>query len=206
MTAPYMARILAATPSPVAQEMLLSPSSKSTIEISLVREAAISGLSGTAILFDKVNQGPLQREKLRQMAPGIQARPAEADRSKNPSQGRSTSPHLSVARSFTALRQPASAAMARTEQDYRTLAPSLTGPIGSPGARIVSLKILIHGLTGPIHDQWQRASLPSPSCRVSESTLRSRDGDIADISTFIRANWTNRAARRSAEATVTESP
>ena len=56
MTAPYKARVLAATPSPLAQEALVSLL-KEHHKISLVREAAISGLSGTAILFDKVNKG-----------------------------------------------------------------------------------------------------------------------------------------------------
>ncbi|RZN87633.1 MAG: hypothetical protein EVB10_05290, partial [Verrucomicrobiaceae bacterium] len=56
MTAPYKARVLAATPSPLAQEALVSLLEKHH-KISLVREAAISGLSGTATLFDKVNKG-----------------------------------------------------------------------------------------------------------------------------------------------------
>ena len=56
MTAPYIARILATTPSPIAQERLVV-FLKRHHKTSLVREAAISGLSGTAILFDKVNKG-----------------------------------------------------------------------------------------------------------------------------------------------------
>ena len=63
------------------------------------------------------------------------------------------------------------------------------------------MKILIHGLTGPILINGKTFTPQAfmPGLGVNPSI---NDGDIADISTFIRANWTNRASKIT-EATVT---
>lgn len=200
MTAPYIARILAATPSPVAQEALVV-FLKQHHKKSLVREAAISGLGGTAILFDKVNKGRFSEKSFDKWLQESKRGPQKQIDPKTLLKGE----HLASFIRGEKLYSTTAACIGCHGQDGAGLAnlgPQLDGSDWVIGSEIRLVKILIHGLTGPIQIN-QKTFTPQafmPGLGVNPTIT---DGDIADISTFIRANWTNRAPKIT-EATVTK--
>jgi mono/diheme cytochrome c family protein len=200
MTAPYKARILAATPSPVAQEALVALLKKHH-KISLVREAAISGLSGTAILFDKINQGRFSEKSFDKWLLESKRGPQKQIDPKTLLK----EDHLASFIRGEKLYNTAAACIGCHGQDgagLPNLGPQLDGSDWVTGSEERLVKILIHGLTGPIQINGETFTPQAfmPGLGVNPTI---KDGDIADISTFIRANWTNRAPEIS-EATVTE--
>ena len=82
------------------------------------------------------------------------------------------------------------------------LGPQLDGSDWVTGSEERLVKILIHGLTGPIQINGKTFTPQAfmPGLGVNPTI---KDKDIADISTFIRANWTNRAPKIT-EVTVTD--
>ena len=198
MTAPYIARILATTPSPIAQERLVV-FLKRHHKTSLVREAAISGLSGTAILFDKVNKGRFSEKSFDKWLQESKRGPQKQIDPKTLLKGE----HLASFIRGEKLYSTTAACIGCHGQDgagLPNLGPQLDGSDWVTGSESRLVKILIHGLTGPIQIN-QRTFTPQafmPGLGVN-STIK--DGDIADVSTFIRANWTNRA-QKVTEATV----
>ncbi|MDB4457716.1 c-type cytochrome, partial [Akkermansiaceae bacterium] len=199
MTAPYIARILAATPSPVAQETLVALLKKHH-GVSLVREAAISGLSGTSILFDKVNKGRFSEKSFDKWLLESKRGPQKQIDPKTLLKGE----HLASFIRGEKLYSTAAACIGCHGQDgagLPNLGPQLDGSDWVTGSEDRLVKILIHGLTGPIMINRKNFTPLAfmPGLGVNP-TIKNRD--IADISTFIRANWTNRAAQVT-EATVT---
>ena len=200
MTAPYIARILAATPSPVAQETLVA-FLKQHHKTSLVREAAISGLGGTAILFDKVNRGRFSEKSFDKWLQESKRGPQKQIDPKTLLKGE----HLASFIRGEKLYSTTAACIGCHGQDGAGLAnlgPQLDGSDWVIGSEIRLVKILIHGLTGPIQINRKTFTPQAfmPGLGVNPTIT---DGDIADVSTFIRANWTNRAPKIT-EATVTK--
>ena len=200
MTAPYIARILAATPSPVAQETLVV-FLKQHHKTSLVREAAISGLGGTAILFDKVNRGRFSEKSFDKWLQESKSGPQKQIDPKTLLKGE----HLASFIRGEKLYSTTAACIGCHGQDGAGLAnlgPQLDGSDWVIGSEIRLVKILIHGLTGPIQINRKTFTPQAfmPGLGVNPTIT---DGDIADVSTFIRANWTNRAPKIT-EATVTK--
>ncbi len=200
MTAPYIARILAATPSPVAQETLVV-FLKQHHKTSLVREAAISGLGGTAILFDKVNRGRFSEKSFDKWLQESKRGPQKQIDPKTLLKGE----HLASFIRGEKLYSTTAACIGCHGQDGAGLAnlgPQLDGSDWVIGSEIRLVKILIHGLTGPIQINRKTFTPQAfmPGLGVNPTIT---DGDIADVSTFIRANWTNRAPKIT-EATVTK--
>ncbi|MCH1420298.1 MAG: c-type cytochrome [Akkermansiaceae bacterium] len=200
MTAPYIARILAATPSPVAQETLVA-FLKQHHKTSLVREAAISGLGGTAILFDKVNRGRFSEKSFDKWLQESKSGPQKQIDPKTLLKGE----HLASFIRGEKLYSTTAACIGCHGQDGAGLAnlgPQLDGSDWVIGSEIRLVKILIHGLTGPIQINRKTFTPQAfmPGLGVNPTIT---DGDIADVSTFIRANWTNRAPKIT-EATVTK--
>lgn len=199
MTAPYKARVLAATPSPLAQEALVSLLEEHH-KISLVREAAISGLSGTAILFDKVNKGRFSEKSFDKWLQESKRGPQKQIDPKTLLKGE----HLASFMRGEKLYSTTAACIGCHGQDgagLPNLGPQLDGSDWVTGSEDRLVKILIHGLTGPILINGKTFTPQAfmPGLGVNPSI---NDGDIADISTFIRANWTNRASKIT-ESTVT---
>ena len=199
MTAPYIARMLAATPSPVAQETLVV-FLKQHHKTSLVREAAISGLGGTAILFDKVNKGRFSEKSFDKWLQESKRGPQKQTDPKTLLKGE----HLASFIRGEKLYSTTAACIGCHGQDGAGLAnlgPQLDGSDWVIGSESRLVKILIHGLTGPIMINGKSFTPLAfmPGLGVNPTI---KNSDIADISTFIRANWNNRAAQVT-EATVT---
>lgn len=200
MTAPYIARVLATTPSPVAQEALVTLLSKHG-KISLVREAAISGLGSTALLFDKVNKGRYSEKSFDKWLKESKRGPQKQIDPKSLLKGQ----HLASFKRGEKLYSTTAACIGCHGQDgagLDNLGPQLDGSNWVTGSEDRLVKILIHGLTGPIMINGKKFTPQAfmPGLGVNPTI---KDGDIADISTFIRANWTNRAPRVT-EATVSK--
>ena len=200
MTAPYKARVLAATPSPIAQEALVLLL-KRHHKVSLVREATISGLSGTALLFDKVNKGRFSETSFDKWLQESKRGPQKQIDPKALLKGE----HLASFKRGEKLYSTTAACIGCHGQDgagLPNLGPQLDGSDWVTGSEDRLVKILIHGLTGPIMINGKTFTPQAfmPGLGVNQTI---KDRDIADISTFIRANWTNRA-RKITEATVTE--
>ena len=200
MTAPYVARVLAATPSPVAQEALVALLKKHH-KVSLVREAAISGLGGTALLFDKVNKGRFSEKSFDKL---LQESKRGPQKQVDPTT-LITGEHLASFKRGEKLYSTTAACIGCHGQDgagLPNLGPELDGSDWVTGSEDRLVKILIHGLTGPIVINGKTFTPQAfmPGLGVNPTI---KDGDIADLSTFIRANWTNRAPRVT-EATVSQ--
>ncbi|MEN8771936.1 MAG: c-type cytochrome [Akkermansiaceae bacterium] len=200
MTAPYIARVLAATPSPVAHEALVV-FLKNHHKVSLVREAAISGLSGTALLFDKINKGRFSEKSFDKWLQESKRGPQKEVDPRTLLKGE----HLASFNRGEKLYSTTAACIGCHGQDgtgLPNLGPQLDGSDWVTGNEDRLVKILIHGLTGPIEINGKTFTPQAfmPGLGVNPTI---KDGDIADISTFIRSNWTNRAPRVTA-ATVTK--
>ena len=190
MTAPYKARVLAATPSPVAHEALVALLKKHH-KISLVREAAISGLGRTAVLFDKVNKGRFSEKGFDKWLDESKRGPQKQIDPSTLLKGE----HLASFKRGEKLYSTTAACIGCHGQDgggLDNLGPQLDGSDWVTGSEERLVKILLHGLTGPIMVNGKKFTPQAfmPGLGVNPMI---KDGDIADISTFIRANWTNRA-------------
>mgnify|MGYP006083031065 FL=1 len=190
MTLPYQARALATIHSPAAQEALVQLL-KDHHKISLVKESTIAGLGGNAKLFDKVNKGRFSEKTFdKWLAESKRGPQKEFDPS-------------------TLLKGDHLVSFKRGEKLYSTIAACI-GCHGEDGAGLENLgpqldhsdwvtgdesrlvKILLHGLTGPIMINGKKHTPQAfmPGLEVNPSI---KDQDIADLATFIRANWTNRS-------------
>lgn len=190
MTAPYKARVLAATPSPVAHEALVALLEKHH-KVSLVREAAISGLGRTAVLFDKVNKGRFSEKGFDKWLDESKRGPQKQIDPSTLLKGE----HLASFKRGEKLYSTTAACIGCHGQDgggLDNLGPQLDGSDWVTGSEERLVKILLHGLTGPIMVNGKKFTPQAfmPGLGVNPTI---KDGDIADISTFIRANWTNRA-------------
>lgn len=200
LTLPYQARLLASISTKEAQEALVTFLKKYGDE-DFVKQAAIAGLAKNAQLFDSVNQGRYSSKRfntwLKESKKGPQA---EID-PKSLIKGE----HL--------------ASFIRGEKLYMNRAACI-GCHGANGAGIDNLgpqldhsdwvtgpetrlvKVLLHGLTGPIKIHGETFTPQAFMPGLGQNTSIS-DQDIADISTYLRANWTNRAPQVTTK-TVTE--
>jgi glucose/arabinose dehydrogenase/mono/diheme cytochrome c family protein len=190
MTLPYQARVLAATHSSSAQEALVKILDTNP-KVSFLREAAISGLGGNAKLFDKVNKGRFSDKTFDKWL-------AESKRGPQKEIDPATllkGDHLVSFQRGKKLYSTAAACIGCHGDDgagLENLGPQLDHSDWVTGSEDRLVKTLLHGLTGPIKINGKTftplAFMPGLGQNPSI-----KDQDIADISTFIRANWSNRA-------------
>ncbi len=198
MTLPYQARVLASTHSSEAQEALVSLLKKNP-KVDFLKEAAISGLSENAALFAKVNDGRYSEKNFdkwiaeSKKGPQKQIDPATLLKGE----------HLISFNRGKELYSTRAACIGCHGADgagLENLGPQLDNSDWVTGSQTRLVKILLHGLTGPIKINGKEfkplAFMPGLGQNPSI-----KDQDIADISTFIRANWNNRAPQVT-EATV----
>ena len=192
MTLPYQARALASMTSAAAQEALVGLLTNHH-KVAFVKEAAIMGLGGNAALFDQVNKGRFSEKKFSGWLAALKRGPQK---------------ELDPA---TLLRGEHLASFKRGGQLYSTTAACI-GCHGADGAGLDNLgpqldqsdwvtgsedrlvKILLHGLTGPIMVNGKKFT-PQAFMPGLGQNPTIKDRDIADLATFIRANWSNRASQ-----------
>lgn len=192
MTLPYQARALATTPSLSAQEALVALLMQHS-QVSFVREATIMGLAGNARLFDRVNNSRFSEKDfdtwLNQLKKGPQKEfdPASLLRGE----------HLASFKRGQTLYSTTAACIGCHGADgsgLENLGPQLDGSNWVTGSEDRLVKILLHGLTGPIMINGKKFTPQAfmPGLGVNPTI---KDRDIADLATYVRANWSNRATR-----------
>jgi glucose/arabinose dehydrogenase/mono/diheme cytochrome c family protein len=200
MTLPYQARVLAATHSSSAQEALVQLL-KENRKVDFIKEAAISGLGENAKLFDKVNKGRFTDKAFDRWIAESKRGPQKEIDPTSLLKGE----HLLSFKRGKELYSTTAACIGCHGDDgagLENLGPQLDHSDWVTGDEIRLVKVLLHGLTGPIQINGKTftplAFMPGLGQNPSI-----KDQDIADLATFIRANWTNRAAQVTAE-TVTK--
>lgn len=192
MTLPYQARVLAATHSSSAQEALVKILNAHP-KVSFLREAAISGLGGNAQLFDKVNKGRFSDKTFDKWL-------AESKRGPQKEIDPTTlikGDHLVSFKRGEKLYSTTAACIGCHGADgagLENLGPQLDHSDWVTGSEDRLVKILLHGLTGPIKVNNKTFTPLAFMPGLGQNPII-KDQDIADISTFIRANWSNRAAQ-----------
>ncbi len=190
MALPYQARVLAATASPSAQDALVKLLSDHH-KVSFVKEAAIAGLEGNALLFDKVNKGRFSEKNFNKWLSESKQGPQKVIDPATFLKG----DHLVSFKRGQKLYSTTAACIACHGEDgagLENLGPQLDGSDWVSGSEDRLVKILLHGLTGPIMVNGKNFTPQAFMPGLGVNPLI-KDQDIADISTFIRANWTNRA-------------
>lgn len=190
MTLPYQARALASIHSSAAQEALVQILKRSH-KTSFVKEAAIAGLSGNAKLFDRVNNGRFSEKNFNKWLADSKRGPQKEIDPATLLKG----DHLVSFQRGKKLYSTTAACIGCHGEDgagLENLGPQLDHSDWVTGDEERLVKILLHGLTGPIMVNGKKFTPQAfmPGLGVNPTI---KDQDIADISTFIRANWTNRA-------------
>jgi putative membrane-bound dehydrogenase-like protein len=209
-TLPYQAKALASIDSTEAQEALVNLL-KSHHKIDFVSQAAISGLSHNSKLFEQVNDGRFKEKSFDQyLAQSKKGPQKEIDPS-------------------TLLKGDHLASFERGKTIYTTTVGCI-GCHGADGAGLENLgpqldqsdwvtgdptrlvKVLLHGLSGPIKINGKTFTPLAVMPGLGQNPAL-KDQDIADIATYIRANWSNRSPQVAAktvsgirEATKERSP
>ena len=190
MTLPYQARVLASIGRIKAQSALVALL-KNHGKVSLVRDAAIAGIEKNAKLFQSVNQGQYAdkefdkwiKESLK--GPQREIDPATLLKGEHlASYNRGKHLYSHEAGCF-GCHGPDGAGL-------DGLGPQLDGSDWITGDQERLVRVLLHGLTGPIKINGKNFESPAfmPGLGQNPSIT---DQSIADIATFIRANWANRA-------------
>ncbi|YCM45056.1 c-type cytochrome [Verrucomicrobiaceae bacterium 227] len=190
MTLPYQARVLASIGKVKAQTALVALL-KNHGKVSLVREAAIAGIEKNAKLFQKVNKGQYSdkdfdnwiKESLK--GPQREIDPASLLSGEHlASFNRGKHLYSNEAGCF-GCHGPDGAGL-------DGLGPQLDGSDWVSGDQERLVRIMLHGLTGPIQINGKKFESPAFMPGLGQNPLMN-DQTIADLATFVRANWTNRA-------------
>lgn len=189
-TLPYQAKALATIDSDEAQEALVNLLTKNG-KTDLVKEAAISGLKSNATLFEQVNKGRFKEKKFDQWL-------AEAKRGPQKEIDPSTllkGEHLASFERGKTLFTTTAACIGCHGADgagIENLGPNLDESDWVNGDPTRIVRVLLHGLSGPIelNDTTYTPLGVMPGLGQNPAI---KDQDIADLATYIRANWSNRS-------------
>ena len=200
MVLPYQARVLAATHDSAAQEALVKLL-LAHHKVAFTREAAISGLTGNAQLFDKINKGRFTDKDFdKWLAESKRGPQKKIDPAALLKDG-----HLLSFKRGKELYSNRAACIGCHGADgagIDNLGPQLDHSDWVTGDETRLLKVLLHGLTGPILINGKTFT-PQAFMPGLGQNPTIKDQDIADIATFLRANWTNRSPQVT-KATVTK--
>lgn len=196
MTLPYKARLLAQINSSDAQSGLVSLLKKFGKE-SFVREAAIAGMSDTTPLFIATNKGDYKDRQFDSWLEKSSSGPSQKVDPESLLKGE----HLVSHKRGKAL-YGGRAACIGCHGPEGTGLPNL-GPtldqsdwVTDDSDRLV--KILLHGLQGPITINGKKFNPQAFMPGLAQNTMIS-DQDLADIATYLRSGWSNRASQVTAE-------
>ena len=200
LTLPYQARLLATISTKEAQEALVKLLKKHG-DKDFVKQAAITGLAKNAKLFDSVNKGRYSNKKFNAWLNESKEGPQAEIDPKSLIKGE----HLASFIRGEKLYLGRAACMGCHGADgagIDNLGPQLDHSdwVTGPDTRLV--KVLLHGLTGPIKIHGETFTPQAVMPGLAQNPTIS-DQDIADITTYLRANWTNRAPQVPAK-TVTK--
>lgn len=190
LTLPYQARVLASISSVKAQKALVALLDNHG-KASFVREAAIAGIEKNAQLFQSVNKGQYDDKdfsnwiKESRKGPQREIDPAsflEGDHLASYNRGK----HLySNEAGCFGCHGPDGAGL-------EGLGPQLDGSDWVTGDSERLIRIMLHGLTGPINVNGKPFKSNAFMPGLAMNPLMT-DESIADLATFVRAHWTNRS-------------
>ncbi|MBL6921113.1 MAG: c-type cytochrome [Akkermansiaceae bacterium] len=196
MTLPYQARILASIDNEKAQRALVKLLKKNG-KASFIREAAIAGLSTNAHLFATVNKGQYSEKKFDDWLAAAAKGPKKSIDPATFLKG----DHLASYKRGQALFEGKAACIGchgATGEGLPNLGPTLTGSDWVTGDKDRLTKILLHGLTGPIKINAKTFTPVAFMPGLAQNPTIS-DKDMADVLTYIRAGWSNRASQISVD-------
>lgn len=191
-TLPYQARVLASTSSKDAQSALVALLKKHG-KSKFVREAAIAGIEKNAKLFQSVNKGQYSdktfdgwiKDSLK--GPQVEVDPStllKGDHLASFKRGKEL--YLTEAGCF--------GCHGPDGEGLQGLGPNLVGSDWVTQDEDRLIRVFLHGLTGPIKINGKTFKSPAFMPGLGQNPAMT-DQKIADIATFIRANWTNRASQ-----------
>lgn len=191
-TLPYQARVLASIDSPAAQEALVNLLTKHN-KVEFVIPAAISGLGSNAKLFEETNKGRFKDKGFDQaIAQAKQAPKKEVD-----PESQLKGNHLASFKRGKELFMTTAACMGCHGADgagLDNLGPQLDQSDWVTGDPNRLVKVLLHGLSGPIKINNELFTPLGVMPGLGQNPAL-KDQDIADIATYIRASWSNRASQ-----------
>lgn len=191
-TLPYQAKALASIPSPEAQEALVELLTKHN-KVELVLPAAISGLSQTAKLFGETNKGRFTDKNFDQWLKQAQEGPKKQT---DPSTLLKGDHLVSFKRGETLFTTTAACVGCHGADGagLENLGPQLDQSDWVTGDPQRLIKVLLHGLSGPIEINGKTFTPLTVMPGLGQNPTI-KDQDIADLATYIRANWNNRASQ-----------
>ncbi|MGJ8696341.1 MAG: DUF7133 domain-containing protein [Verrucomicrobiaceae bacterium] len=196
---PYKARLLATIPVAEAQEALVDLLSKHK-KAAFVREAAIAGQGHHGKLFVAANDGRFKDKQFDAWMKDTLNGPKKEVDPASLLKGL----HLASYKRGQEIYLGKAACIGCHGPDGEglpNLGPTLNASDWVTGPEDRLVKILLHGLQGPIHINGKKFTPQAFMPGLGQNPTIS-DADIADIATFIRSGWENRASLVTAE-TVT---
>lgn len=192
MTLPYITRVLASVKSSEAQSALVNLLKKSGKE-AFVREAAIAGMSKTAALFISANADVYSDKQFDQWLKKSAAGPAKEI---NPSKLLKGT-HLASHKRGKTLYEGRAACIGCHGSDgagLPNLGPTLDSSDWVTGDQNRLIKILFHGLQGPITINGKKFAPQAFMPGLAQNPTIS-DQDLTDIATYLRSGWSNRSTQ-----------
>jgi mono/diheme cytochrome c family protein/glucose/arabinose dehydrogenase len=190
-TLPYVARALASIDTPEAQQTLVNLLVKNT-KHEFITAASLSGLGKNAELFEKTNQGRFKEKTFDQLLKQAKQGPKKEIDPKSLLKG----DHLASFERGKNLFTTTAACIGCHGADgagLENLGPQLVQSDWVTGDPSRLVKVLLHGLSGPIHINGKSFTPLGVMPGLGQNPAI-KDKDIADIATYIRANWSNRAS------------
>ncbi|MGC6426711.1 MAG: DUF7133 domain-containing protein [Akkermansiaceae bacterium] len=192
MTRPYKARVLASIKTDEAQQALGDLLKKSGKE-AFVREAAIAGLADTAPLFISTNEGSYKDKQFNEWLKKTSSDPKKKVDPVSLLKGEHLASHTRGKELYLG-RAACIGCHGSDGAGLPNLGPTLDQSDWVTGDSERLTKVLLHGLQGPITINGKtftpQAFMPGLAQNPSIS-----DQDLADIITYIRSDWGNRARR-----------
>jgi mono/diheme cytochrome c family protein/glucose/arabinose dehydrogenase len=191
-TLPYQAKVLATIPSPEAQEALVELLTKHN-KVELVLPAVISGLNQTAKLFEETNKGRFTDKTFDQWLKQAKEGPKKETDPSTLLKG----DHLASFNRGKTLFTTTAACVGCHGADgagLENLGPHLDGSDWVNGDPQRLIRVLLHGLSGPIQLNGKTYTPLGVMPGLGQNPTI-KDQDIADLATYIRANWSNRSTQ-----------
>lgn len=192
MTRPYIARVLASTKTSDSQKALVALLQKSGKE-PLVREAAIAGMSETASTFMAANAGQYSDKQFDIWLKSSASAPKKKIDPASLLEGTHLASHLRGKKLYGE-RAACIGCHGLDGAGLPNLGPTLDSSDWVTGDQDRLVKILLHGLQGPITINGKKFTPQAFMPGLAVNTTIS-DQDIADIATYIRSGWGNRASQ-----------
>lgn len=199
-TLPYQAKALASIDSDAAMEALVNLLTKHG-KTDLVREAAIAGLGKNAKHFEQVNKGRFKEKSFDQWLNEAKKGPQKEIDPTALLKG----DHLASFKRGETLYVSTAACIGCHGADgagLENLGPHLDGSDWVNGDPQRLIRVLLHGLSGPIELNGKTYTPLGVMPGLGQNPAI-KDQDIADLATYIRANWSNRSPQVN-ETTVKE--